>query len=160
MPTVPPPVAALAAALCQRALTGRRPAPGRGRAAVVAGITVGSLTMAGSASNLFRRSGTTVQPFRPEEASVLVTTGANRISRNPMYVGMAGLLLAQAVWRRSWVALAPAAAFVVFIDRVQVQAEEAALSKKFGPDYADYRAAVPRWLDQRSVRSAHLGGTA
>jgi protein-S-isoprenylcysteine O-methyltransferase Ste14 len=109
------------------------------------------LGLAGAAAAQFRRRGTTVEPFRPESASVLVTTGANSISRNPMYLGMAGLLVAHAVWRGSWEALLPVAGFIVLIDRLQIRAEESALTRKFGAEYDDYRAASPRWLGRRSL---------
>ena len=68
-----------------------------------------------------------------------------------MYVGMAGLLLAQAIRRRSWAALLPVGAFALVIDRLQIAAEESALLANFGADYEAYRATVPRWLDRRSV---------
>ena len=55
-------------------------------------------------------------------------------------------------WRGSWTALVPVAAFVLVIDRTQVPAEEAALVASFGASYDAYRAAVPRWLDARSLR--------
>jgi protein-S-isoprenylcysteine O-methyltransferase Ste14 len=148
---LPPPVVALVAALAQRGLTGAAPAPSAGRAVVTATVSVASVAMAAAAAVQFRRRGTTVEPFHPEHASVLVTTGANSISRNPMYVGMAGLLTAHALWRRSWAALAPVAGFVVFIDRRQIEAEESALLDKFGAEYEAYRAASPRWLDRRSL---------
>ena len=147
---VPPPLVALAAALAQRVLTGPAPAPTVGRTAVTTTVSLASISLAGAAASHFRRSGTTVEPFHPDHASVLVTTGANSISRNPMYVGMAGLLAANAIWRRSWAALAPLAGFVVLIDRLQIEAEESALLEKFGADYKAYRAASPRWLDSRS----------
>jgi protein-S-isoprenylcysteine O-methyltransferase Ste14 len=148
---VPPPLVALAAALAQRALTGATPAPNACRAAVTTTVSLASMSMAGAAASQFRRSGTTVEPFHPDLASVLVTTGANSISRNPMYVGMAGLLVANAIWRGSWAALAPVAGFVVLIDRLQIEAEESALLEKFGAEYEAYRAASPRWLDRRSL---------
>ncbi len=110
------------------------------------------MSMAGAAAAQFRRSGTTLEPLHPDQASVLVTTGVNSISRNPMYVGLAGLLVANAIWRGSWLALAPVAGFVELIDRFQVRAEEAALLDRFGTDYQAYRAAAPRWLDRRSVK--------
>ncbi len=106
--------------------------------------------MAGAAASRFRHSGTTLEPLNPGLASVLVTTGANAVSRNPMYLGLAGVLAAHALWRGSWAALVPMAGFVVFIDRVQIRAEEAALLEKFGPAYDAYRAASPRWIDSRS----------
>jgi protein-S-isoprenylcysteine O-methyltransferase Ste14 len=151
---VPPPLVAFAAALSQRALTGATPAPNAGRAAVSAAVSLASMSMAGASALQFRRTGTTVEPFHPEQTSVLVTTGANSVSRNPMYVGMAGLLVAHAIWRGSWVALAPVAGFVVLIDRLQIEAEESALLDKFGAEYETYRAASPRWLDLRSLNYA------
>lgn len=107
--------------------------------------------MAGAAANRFRHSGTSLEPLRPDRASVLVTSGANTISRNPMYLGLAGLLVAHAVWRGSWAALLPLAGFVAFIDRVQIHAEEAALLERFGAEYDVYRATTPRWIDRRSL---------
>jgi protein-S-isoprenylcysteine O-methyltransferase Ste14 len=142
----PPPLLALAAGVAQRALTPDAPPPSAARRAVAGVVSLASMVLAGAASAQFFRRGTTVEPFRPEEASVLVTTGANSITRNPMYVGMAGVLVANAIRRGSLRALAPAAGFVFVIDRFQIAAEEAALRKNFGEEYAAYNAAVPRWL--------------
>jgi protein-S-isoprenylcysteine O-methyltransferase Ste14 len=95
------------------------------------------MALAGASVNQFRRSGTTVEPFHPDRASILVTTGANSISRNPMYVGMAGLLAANAMRRGSWVALLPLAGFAMAVDRLQIATEESALKAKFGAEYED-----------------------
>ncbi len=151
---VPPPLIALVAGLAQRALTGATPAPKVGRMAVSGILSLLSMSMAGTAAEQFRRRGTTVEPFHPERASALVTTGANSVSRNPMYVGMAGVLVAHAVWRASWIALIPVAGFVVLIDRGQIGDEETALAEKFGSDYAAYRSSTPRWLGWRSFARA------
>src|SRR6188768_624744 len=121
---VPPPLVALASALAQRVLTGPPRAPTAGRAAATTTVSLASMLMAGAAASQFLRSGTTIEPFHPDQASVLVTTGANSISRNPMYVGMTGLLVANAIWRGSWAALAPVAGFALIIDRLQIEAEE------------------------------------
>ena len=150
---VPPPVLMALAAGVQRAMTPTATARSPLRTAVAAGLLGGSIATAGAASRRFRRSGTTFEPFHPDRASVLVTTGANAVTRNPMYVGMAGLLVAQAVHRGSWAALLPAAAFVAVVDVYQVRFEEDALRTLFGADYDGYCAAVPRWLDARSVRA-------
>ena len=146
----PPPVLAVAAALAQRALVKGAQPPGAARVAAASATAAASASLAAAAAGQFRRRGTTVDPFEPERASVLVTTGANAVSRNPMYVGMAGLLVANALRRGSWTALLPVAAFTMVIDRVQIAAEETALLAHFGADYEAYRAAVPRWLDGRS----------
>jgi len=71
-----------------------------------------------------------------------------------MYVGLAGLLVANAVRRGSWTALLPVAAFALVVDRIQIAPEEAALRARFGADFEAYRATVPRWLDRRSLTPA------
>ena len=146
----PPPVLAIVAALAQRALTrGGRPRAAV-RAAAAGAIAAASGSLAVTSARRFRREGTTLEPVRPERASVLVTTGANAMSRNPMYLALTGLLVANAVRLGAKRALIPVAAFIVVIDRLQIAAEESALLTKFGPDYEAYRATVPRWLGARS----------
>jgi protein-S-isoprenylcysteine O-methyltransferase Ste14 len=147
----PPPVLAFAASLAQRALTRNAPRPTAGRAAAAGVIAAGSGALSATAARQFRRRGTTLNPVDPTRASVLVTTGPNAISRNPMYAGLAGMLVANAVRRGSWRALLPVAAFTLVVDRVQIAAEEAALLARFGDDYKVYCAAVPRWLGLRSL---------
>ncbi len=146
-----PPLVALAAATVQRLLAGRTPPPTPGRAAAVVTLSSACLALDVAAGLGFRRASTTLDPSHPEQASTLVTTGAHSISRNPMYVGLVGLLTAHAIWRGSWAALAPVAGFVIFIDRLQIEREEVALRKRFGAEYDAYRAAVPRWLGRRSL---------
>ena len=143
---IPPPVLALTAALVQRALTRGAPPPSAVRTAASVATAAVSGLIASAAASQFTRAGTTLDPSDPTRVSVLVTTGANSVTRNPMYVGLSGLLLAYAIRRGSWTALLPVAAFVVVIDRLQILSEEAALSAHFGIDYEDYRQRVPRWL--------------
>lgn len=149
---IPPPVIAVAAALVQRRLAHAAARPSVPCAVSSGALAAGSLALAASAAARFRRAGTTVEPFDPSKASVLVTGGVNAATRNPMYVGMAGVLLANGIRLGSWASLVPVAGFVAVIDRLQVAQEEAALSRIFGREYDDYRAAVPRWLDGRTLR--------
>ena len=148
----PPPLLAVAAGLTQSALTKGAPPPSASRAAAAIAIAAASGTLAAAAAGAFRRQGTTLEPFNPALASVLVTTGANSLSRNPMYVGLTGLLVANALRRGSWKAIVPVAAFTLVIDRFQIAAEESALLANFGADYEAYRVAVPRWLGRRSLK--------
>lgn len=145
MPVVPPPVYAVAGLLAQRVLAGN------GRADVVrklaaATVAAAGAALAGGSAQRFRADGTTVEPFHPERASALVTSGPNALTRNPMYVGMAGLLAAHALLRGGWLPVLPVAAFVAVIDLAQIRPEEAALRELFGQEYDDYCARVPRWL--------------
>lgn len=125
------------------------------RGAAAGLVTAASLGLAGAAAEQFRQRGTTVEPFDPGRASVLVTSGPNALTRNPMYVGMAGLLVANSLRRGSLLGLLPAAGFVAVMDRFQVAAEERALRQRFGDDYLAYQSAVPRWLDARSFGVRH-----
>lgn len=146
----PPPLLAIAAGLTQTALTKGAHSPPASRVAAAVAVTTVSGTLAAVAAGQFRRQGTTLEPINPGLASVLVTTGANSVSRNPMYVGLAGLLTANALRLGSWKALLPAAAFILVID-CQIAVEESALLANFGADYEAYRATVPRWLGPSSV---------
>ncbi|TCP56266.1 protein-S-isoprenylcysteine O-methyltransferase Ste14 [Tamaricihabitans halophyticus] len=140
-----PPLALVGlAAVIQRALPGR--AATRSRTAVAGLLAGASAWLLGTSVSKFRKSETTVNPIGPAEATSLVVDGPNRVSRNPMYVGMAGMLTAHAVFRGSWLASVPAGAFVLLIDRAQIPAEEAALRARFGSAYEEYRSRVPRWL--------------
>ena len=93
----------------------------------------------------FRRSRTTVNPLQPQKTSALVTGGIYRVTRNPMYVGMAFLLAAWAVYLASaWALLGPLL-FVAYITRFQIAPEERVLRDRF-PEFEAYAARVRRWL--------------
>jgi protein-S-isoprenylcysteine O-methyltransferase Ste14 len=94
----------------------------------------------------FRRAKTTVNPMKPEKSAALVSSGVYRITRNPMYVGMAFFLLAWAVFLASpWALLGPLV-FAAYITRFQIQPEERVLAARFGAEFESYRARVRRWL--------------
>ncbi len=94
----------------------------------------------------FRKRQTTVDPRYPGNASELVDTGIYRLSRNPMYVGIALLLVAIVLYFRSPVLLLGVIAFIAYMTRFQILPEEAYLSKAFGAKYDDYKSRVRRWL--------------
>ncbi|MHA6964848.1 S-isoprenylcysteine methyltransferase [Zobellella denitrificans] len=108
-------------------------------------LAAGLALMAAAAWQL-ARAHTTVLPFHPEQASHLVTTGIFRRSRNPIYLGDLLLLLAWALWLGSLFNLLLLGLFVLYMNRVQIAAEERALARKFGPAYLGYCARVRRWL--------------
>ncbi|HER34383.1 MAG TPA: isoprenylcysteine carboxylmethyltransferase family protein [Halothiobacillaceae bacterium] len=92
------------------------------------------------------RARTTIDPFRPERASQLVTGGIYRLSRNPIYLGDALLLTGMACWWGQPLGLIALALFVLFIDRFQIRGEEAALARHFGDAFDRYRQRTRRWL--------------
>jgi protein-S-isoprenylcysteine O-methyltransferase Ste14 len=94
----------------------------------------------------FRRSGTTVDPIRPGRASSFVTSGVYRVTRNPMYLGLAMVLTAWAIFLASPWALVGPPFWVLYMNRFQVKPEERILAELFGEEYTTYVATVRRWL--------------
>lgn len=76
----------------------------------------------------------------------LVVTGLYRHVRNPMYVAVLAIILAQAMWFASPAVLIYAAiVWAAFTTFVMIY-EEPALARTFGEEYAAYRANVGRWI--------------
>lgn len=145
-----PPLGWLAGALlAQKSLPGGR-LPSRTSLGLSGVIGTASLALLIWAVTAFRRQETTVDPLAPERASRLVSDGPFRVTRNPMYVAMVGILVATAIARRSSLGLLPAAGFVLLINKAQIEAEERAMAANFGPEWERYVAATPRWLSLRS----------
>ena len=97
-----------------------------------------------NADRLFKKHGTTVKPF--EESSVLITSGAFRFSRNPMYLGMLMILVGAGVLMGSLSPFTLIPAFVMIMDRVFITSEERMLDRRFGDDWRHYKARVRRWI--------------
>lgn len=94
--------------------------------------------------SLFLKNATTLQPS--EEPTSLMTSGLFRISRNPIYVGMASILLGVAVLMGTVVALAFPVIFVALIEFFIIPGEERKLEKIFGERYREYKKSVRRWI--------------
>jgi len=92
----------------------------------------------------FRRAGTPVPTSAPTTA--LVTTGVHGLSRNPIYLGFVLFHLGLALLLNSWGLLATLGLLVLVLRFGVIAREEAYLSRKFGSDYEEYKARVPRWL--------------
>ena len=108
------------------------------------GLLVAGMAILVLAGGLFQRAGTDMIPFR--EVSALVTTGVYAFSRNPMYLGMALVLLGTAVTVGAATALVVPPLFIVIIEWRYIRAEEVLLREIFPDDYPAYCARVRRWL--------------
>ena len=104
------------------------------------------LAVAASGIYAFSQARTTVSPTRPEGASQLVTGGVYRVTRNPMYLGMALWLTAWAVLLGSFLGLVFVLLFALYLNRFQIAPEERVLLQKFGNTYRNYQTRVRRWL--------------
>lgn len=94
----------------------------------------------------FRMAKTTVNPLKPETASALVTSGVFKYSRNPMYVGLAIILLAWTIYLAAPFGLIGVLGFIAYIQRFQIIPEERAMYKLFGDEFEAYQSTVRRWL--------------
>lgn len=94
----------------------------------------------------FRRARTTVNPMKPDSASSLVVSGIYRLTRNPMYLGFLLVLVGWAIYLSNALAFFFLPAFIVYMNRFQIEPEEQALHVLFGPQFAAYRSRVRRWL--------------
>ena len=106
-------------------------------------IVVGLLLLV-MANGLFVRAGTDVIPFR--KVSTLVTTGIYRFTRNPMYLGMAAVLLGCALTVGVVPALLVPVAFVVIVEARFIRPEEQMLRELFPQEFPAYCQRVRRWL--------------
>jgi protein-S-isoprenylcysteine O-methyltransferase Ste14 len=96
------------------------------------------------ADGAFHRADTTVKPF--EESSALITNGAFRISRNPMYLGFVLILIGIALLVGSLTPYLVILVFPILIDRIYVAVEERMLAEKFGAEWEEYKRSARRWL--------------
>lgn len=146
---IPPPVIALACAALAWAIA--RYTPGfsyllPGRLPIAALLVLVGVALDLSGLLVFRKAKTTVNPLSPAKSTSIVRNGPYVFTRNPMYLGMALILLAVCVYLANPVSLVAVVVFVAYITRFQIQPEEELLLRKFGEPYAQYTRSVRRWL--------------
>jgi len=96
------------------------------------------------ADKAFKKTGTTVKPF--EVSKTLVTSGAFRYSRNPMYLGMVMILTGVAFLLGALSPFIIIPIFAISMDRAFIVTEEKMLDERFGSKWKQYKADVRRWI--------------
>ncbi|MFN0114830.1 MAG: methyltransferase family protein [Paracoccaceae bacterium] len=145
---VPPPAVALAVALAMYALArygAALPPTDYFRAVGVVLAAIGLLLIV-TAFRAFSAKRTTINPLDVSAASSLVVSGPFRLTRNPMYLGMAAILVGLAFWLGGAAVWLGPAAFVGWITRLQIIPEERAMRAKFGAAYNDFCRRTRRWI--------------
>ena len=99
-----------------------------------------------SAARSFKKHKTTINPIKIETASSLVVSGIFNYSRNPMYLGMALILLGLSLKFNLIGGLIFTTLFILFITSFQIKPEEKAMQKIFGEEFLSYKNKVRRWL--------------
>ena len=107
-------------------------------------IALGAAVYFSCAWEFVRTGGGTPAPIDPPKA--LVARGLYRYTRNPMYVGVASILVGEAVLFQSRRLLAYALVVGLLFHAFVLLYEEPTLRQKFGPSYEEYLKAVPRWF--------------
>jgi protein-S-isoprenylcysteine O-methyltransferase Ste14 len=146
---IPPPIVAFASAVLAWAISQLTPAldlDGHFKNAFAAFFVLLGVALVLWALVAFRAARTTVNPLAPSRSNVVVRIGPYRFTRNPMYLGMALLLVAWCIFLGNALALVSVILFNMYITKFQIAPEERALLAKFGVPYAAYLADVRRWL--------------
>lgn len=144
---IPPPLYYAAGLAAGMALNGVVPLPLGGRpVTLVAGMVVAALglTLAFTGVVGVVRHRTTIVPHHP--VARLLTSGAYRLSRNPMYTGLAIGYLGLALLFGSWWPLAFWPLVIVAVRQLVIRPEEEYLAQRFGRTYTEYTSRVRRWL--------------
>jgi protein-S-isoprenylcysteine O-methyltransferase Ste14 len=107
-------------------------------------IVAGGVALMVYAAALFAARETTKTPYGNPTSFVVVMPYT--FTRNPMYLGLATLLMGFAVFFASFAILLAAVIFFVVIDRAVIPREEQTMEWLFGQQYLDYKTRVRRWL--------------
>lgn len=146
---IPPPIVGLVVAIIMWAGTSALPAltTHLPRHFILAAAILAALGVFFSAAGMlaFRRARTTVNPFKPNTASALVTSGVYGKTRNPMYLGLLLALTGWALYLASLPAALGPILFFLYITRFQILPEERVLTSLFGSTYTEYCQQVRRW---------------
>jgi protein-S-isoprenylcysteine O-methyltransferase Ste14 len=113
---------------------------------VAVGMGLAGVAITGLAVLSFRRAHTTVNPIKPFSTSSLVTWGIYGFTRNPMYLGMLFVLIGWALYLGNALAFLFLPAFILYINRFQIEPEERALTALFGREFLEYAYWVRRWI--------------
>jgi protein-S-isoprenylcysteine O-methyltransferase Ste14 len=142
-PAVTGAVTAMGMWLVSRALPTYSFAPLR---VMAVGMTLTGVVITGLAMLSFWRAHTTANPMKPSSASFLVTSGIYGFTRNPMYLGLLFVLAGWALYLGNALAFLFLPAFVLYMNRFQIEPEERALTALFGQEFVAYTFRVRRWI--------------
>jgi protein-S-isoprenylcysteine O-methyltransferase Ste14 len=113
---------------------------------VAVGMGLTGVAITGSAMLSFWRAHTTTNPMKPSSASFLVASGIYGFTRNPMYLGPFFVLVGWALYLGNALGFLFLPAFVLYMNRFQIEPEERALTTRFGQEFVAYTFRVRRWI--------------
>src|SRR5689334_13040656 len=92
----------------------------------------------------FRRARTTLDPHGSVQQ--VVTSGIYRFTRNPIYLGFLLMVIGLPLNSGLYWGIVMVPFYILLMNRLVIQYEEAYLAKKFGKAYTNYMSRVRRWL--------------
>ena len=104
----------------------------------------GSIVLIMWSAKELKNNDTTILP--DGEPEKIVITGPFKYTRNPIYLGMTGILFATAMLMQSLSALLMPVLFLLIIENTWIPHEESKLEKKFEDDWKSYANSTRRWL--------------
>lgn len=146
---IPPPVVALfctAFAWLLARFTPDFTYPLHARILITVFLGLAGISIALSGVLAFRKAKTTPNPHTPGKSTSIVRSGPYRFTRNPMYLGLAFVLLGFCTYLANPWSLVAVLAFIAYLTRFQIMPEERVLLENFGETYASYTRTVRRWL--------------
>ncbi len=97
------------------------------------------------ASKLFAEHKTEILPASPVNHA-LVTSGAYRYTRNPMYLGLVLMLIGIAIYVGTLPLFVSAVGLFLVLNFLFIPFEEEKMARQFGEQYAAYKQNVRRWF--------------
>ncbi len=96
------------------------------------------------ADQLLTKQSTTVKPN--EKPTALIQAGAYKFSRNPMYLGMALLLIGAGFVLGSIISFIGTILFITVMEVRFIPMEEKFMREEFGEEFNNYTKKVRRWI--------------
>jgi protein-S-isoprenylcysteine O-methyltransferase Ste14 len=91
-----------------------------------------------------RKADTTLDPHGT--VTQVVSSGIYRVTRNPMYLGFLLMVIGFPLASSSFWGVLLAPFFILTMNQLVIEKEEAYLEKKFGEGYTSFKRRVRRWL--------------
>jgi protein-S-isoprenylcysteine O-methyltransferase Ste14 len=96
------------------------------------------------ADRIFKDQKTTVKP--DEKPTSLIDYGPYKISRNPMYLGMAVILIGAGIILGSISSFSGSVLFILAMEFYFIPDEERLMKEAFGLNFEEYKEKVRRWI--------------
>ena len=98
------------------------------------------------AAKQFKAANTTINPTKPETASVLVSNGVFSYSRNPMYLGMLIIIIGFSIIHNLIAIIVFMPLWIIYMINFQIIPEEEAMKILFKEKFLNYSKKTRRWI--------------